>query len=210
MSCYVFIFCNNGKTHVQPSYELAEATRCIKSRGLLHSIAQDTRSAEVKLAKLNEKCSQAEAELPDLERQLEELMEQIEARRKTIDDSRSAQVMLKMRMAKNASRQLGLCIRMLNRDLLTCVLRYVVDDDKTGDGDDDGDSNSSRDTANVRGVCDSWRQIADDIILSRRAAASSSSTFASVSSLDESPMAVSTVVLASSSPPLPPPSSSSV
>lgn len=109
----------------QPAFTVADTARCTRSRHLLHAIVEDTRRAEVRLAKSQEKILTLRSEIPDLESRLEALELELGHKNAILHAALSETQEMGARITANLEKKNGLCIRCLSKSQMIIMMSFL-------------------------------------------------------------------------------------
>ena len=102
----------------------------MKSRILLSTTIDDTRRAELRLARANERISTLNNDIPTIEAKLAELMEDLNQKRQSLQTTQEEAKEMEDRIHYNLDKKNGLCIRTLNKHQLGHVFSFLAKDDE--------------------------------------------------------------------------------
>jgi hypothetical protein len=109
----------------QPAFSLADQNRCSRSISLLASTIEDSRRAELRLAKVFERIKILSGELPILEDRYNALLADLNNKKANLENAQREAREIKARIDINLEKQNGLCIRCLTKPVLTRVLSTI-------------------------------------------------------------------------------------
>mmetsp|Transcript_34632 Transcript_34632/g.35322 ORF Transcript_34632/g.35322 Transcript_34632/m.35322 type:complete len:276 (-) Transcript_34632:26-853(-) len=108
----------------QPSFPVADNTRCGRARSLLHAVVEDSRLAERQLAASAARIQAMNDELLALTAKIRALQDERDEKLLLQTTAEGQTAELRKQIMENNQKKLGLCMRCLDRKLTTKVLSY--------------------------------------------------------------------------------------
>jgi peptidoglycan hydrolase CwlO-like protein len=96
---------------MQPSFAVAEQSRALKARSMLQAALEDSHVAAMHLAGSRASAQRLAPEISALEKQVQDLAQQLESKRLLLARSEAEIHELEARIARNEANKPGLCIR---------------------------------------------------------------------------------------------------
>lgn len=137
-----------------PTETIADGHRCARSRNLLKNLVEETPQLEAELVDSVHQSTTLRSELLDMEVRLKQLALEIESKKRSLAQKVELTVYIENKLEMNSERKLGLCLRCLNRDLVSHVLEFLYSDRKAA--------------CNVAMVCKYWFALSSRQPLYRR------------------------------------------
>lgn len=125
----------------QPAFTAADNARCLRSRSMLRACVEDTKASEQSLEVSREKMNELNAVIPTMQNRLSILQAELDAKKAILDKAYREAEEMAARIEANMERKNGLCIRVLNKKLLSEVLQFMGPE------------------SSVRAVCKYWRAV---------------------------------------------------
>ena len=96
---------------IKPAFTIADSNRCIQSKRLLNATIEDTRRAEIRLIKSQERSTQLNSEIKSIESRLEALELEIDQKKHVLKAATEEVSEMTFRIKNNLIKRSGLCIR---------------------------------------------------------------------------------------------------
>eukprot|EP01041_Mallomonas_annulata_P012516 gene12516-26371_t len=106
----------------QPSFAAADNARSLRARATLHSIIEDTRRAELRIAKSQDQMQSLSSDITHLAERMRALQLEYESKATLFKSLATECGALESQISTNAGKRPGLCIRMLDRTILARIL----------------------------------------------------------------------------------------
>ena len=98
---------------LKPAFTIADSNRCIQSKRLLSATIDDTRRAEIRLIKSEERSIQLKTEIKSIETRLEALELEMDQKKNVLKAAVEEVNEMTIRIKNNLIKKNGLCIRLL-------------------------------------------------------------------------------------------------
>lgn len=108
----------------QPSFAAADNARSLRARTLLHGLIEDSRRAEKLLASSTGDIQALNGEILNLTARIRDLQEQREAKLSRFRSIEEETAALRFQLTTNSQKNNGLCMRILDRNVLAKILSY--------------------------------------------------------------------------------------
>jgi len=109
----------------QPAFTVADISRARKARSFLSTIVEDTRKAELRLSVSKHRISQLKIEIPTIEDKLTALLNELTLKKAVLAKATSEAEEMTSRIDANLLKKDGLCIRLLNRQVMVNLLAML-------------------------------------------------------------------------------------
>lgn len=96
---------------LQPAFTLADNTRCMQSRRMLHSVVEDIRQSEMRLMQSKDRSKTAHAEVAVLSDRLATLTKELESKAVVLKAAKDEIEEMTIRIYQNLEKRNGICIR---------------------------------------------------------------------------------------------------
>lgn len=110
----------------QPSLAVADNTRAMKARNMLHANTEDIRRSELRLAKANDRMNIVTHDLVELNDKIRQLQLEVSFKTSILKNITDEVSEINCQLTTNLQKKIGLCIRCLERPLLARTLSYLT------------------------------------------------------------------------------------